>query len=529
MPSSPPFPAVVLAVLCGSTLAPAQATHKDPGHGFSLEVPKRFKRLPVEKDRHCVLAHYISIREYPIKGVRWWGHRPSIRVVHLPKPKSAAVGASKDAASGAPTPSRGLVYADYRDYLVRNLSGKIEFERPDKTEVLGLPCTKLGITRHEQRRGYYLETWIFERGDQTYAVEVMVLEDHREKLWPELSSCLQSFRLAAEAPQPLPKGLSTPLWRKDPARWQKLNAEQRASVRRVFEEKLHEHVKKSLLPGWRLEGTDSCLIVTDSKAKFVNVARVAAEHCGSWLETVFGDITDEQVIKPVIRIFDHRTDYTYYRLRSRDDLHYVEPIHEIVVRSRGQGGDVGDLGDLHSGLLHHYLNNKSAGLARHLPAWMQLGLYQYLRLSRVRGSRWSPSVTSEEKDKIRDVQKRKRLLMPSAIMTQQNLPWREGDTDLNVQRGRLIRFLVDKRKGRKLMPDLLSTYARAVREAQETFPLPLPNLGRGDVEDEDREERDKKHKKLRRGLLKAVNEAVLDLDQKQWKTIDVAWRRYAPR
>ncbi len=394
---------------------------------------------------------------------------------------------------------------------------------------MGLPCSKLGIHRYEDRRGYYLETWIFERGDQTYAVEVMVLDAHREKLWPELNRCLESFRLASEPPQPPPRELSTPLWRQDPVRWQELNVDQRASVSTAFEEELHEHVKKNLLPGWRLERTDNCLIVTDSKAKYVNAAKVAAEQCRSWLETVFGDITDEHVMKPVIRIFGSRTDYTYYRLRSRDDLHYVEPIHEIVVRSRGQGGDVGDLADLHSGLLHHYLNNKSAGLARHLPRWLQLGLYQYLRLSRVRGSRWELSVSPEEKNRIRDARKRKRLLMPSAIMTQQNLPWHEGDPDLNVQRGRLIRFLLQKGKGRKLMPALLSTYAKAVREAQKTFPLPPPNLGRGDVADEDREERDKKHRKLRRRLLKAVNQVVLDFDQKQWKAIDLAWRRYAPR
>jgi hypothetical protein len=119
--------------------------------------------------------------------------------------------------------------------------------------------------------------------------------------------------------------------------------------------------------------------------------------------------------------------------------------------------------------------------------------------------------------------------MPSAIMTQENLPWHEGDPDLNVQRGRLIRFLLDKRKGQKLLPDLLSTYAKAVREAQRTFPLPPPNLGKGEVAADERKERDKEHNKLRRGLLKAVNQAVLDFDQKRWKSVDTAWRRYVPR
>ena len=144
----------------------------------------------------------------------------------------------------------------------------------------------------------------------------------------------------------------------------------------------------------------------------------------------------------------------------------------------------------------------------------------------MRGNRWELSPNPQEKDKIRDAIKRKRLLMPSAIITQQNLPWHEGDADLNLQRGRLIRFLVDKRKGRKLMPDFLSTYMRAVVEAQKAFPLPPPNLGRGDAEDRDKDERDKQGKKHRRGLLKAVNQSVLDLDAKQWKAIDTAWRRY---
>jgi hypothetical protein len=543
MPSSNPLPAVVFAALCGAALLPAQTvTHEDPVRGFSFKLPKRFKRLPVEKDRHCVVAHYISTRGYPIKGVRWVTHRPSVRVVHLPKRKPAVAGTDKGADAGKDTdadkgaeasakatlPRPTLVYDDYRDYLQRNLSGQLRFEASEKVEVSDQSYTRLRIHRQD-RSPYYLETWIFERGDETYALEVLVLEDHREKLWPELQRCLESFQLAPEPSKTRPKQLSTPLWRKDPARWRKLSVEQRAQERTAFEEDLHEHVENSLLPGWRLERTDNCLFVTDSNDKYVSVAKVAAERCREWLQDVFGEITDERVMKPVIRIFDSRTDYRYYRLRSQDDLHYVEPIHEIVVRSRDPGRNIGDLADLHSGLLHHFLNNKSEGLYRHLPQWLDGGLYQFLQLSKVQGKRWQLIASGEEKDAIRDARKHKRLLMPAAIMRHQNSPWREGDRELDLQRGRLIRFLLESSKGMKLLPDLLPTYAAAVREAQETFPLPPPILGRGDIPDEVRDARDKENRKQRRRLLKAVNKTVLDLDQKQWKAVDLGWRRYVPK
>jgi hypothetical protein len=543
MPSSNPLPAVVLAALCGAALIPAQTlTHEDPVRGFSFELPKRFKRLPVEKDRHCVVAHYISTRGYPIKGVRWFTHRPSVRVVHLPKQKPAAEGASTgadagkdadadkgaEAAAKATLPKPALVYDDYRDYLQRNLSGQLRFEKPENAEVSGRSYTRLRIHRRD-RSPYYLETWTFERSNETYSLEVLVLEDHREKLWPELQRCLESFQLAPEPSKTRPKQLSTPLWQKDPARWRELTVEQRAQERTAFEEDLHEHVENNLLPGWRLERTDNCLFVTDSNGKYVKAAKVAAEQCRKWLQDVFGETTDERVMRPVVRIFDSRTDYRYYRLRSHDDLHYVEPIHEIVVRSREQGSSIGDLADLHSGLVHHFLNNKSEGLSRHLPRWLQAGLHEYLRLARVQGKRWRLTVSGEEKDVIRDAKKRKRLLMPAAIMHHQNDPWRERDPELDFQRGRLIRFLLQAGKGKKLLPDLLPTYAAAVREAQKTFPLPPPILGRGDIPEEVRDARDKEQRKLRRRLLKAVNRTVLDLDQKQWKAVDLAWRRYVPK
>ena len=299
--------AILLAALCAA--APAQTkTHEDPGHGFSFQVPKRFKRLPVEKDRHCVLAHYISTRGYPIPGVRWLTHRPSIRVVHLPKPTPKALEASKQASKDTDKPKQTQVYDDYRDYLKRNLSGELSFENADQTAVAGLPCTKLGVNRHETGRDYYLQTWIFERGALTYAIEVMVISSQRKKLWPELSRCLESFQLAGTPSGRQPARLSVPLWRKDPARWQKLGAEQRAKERKAFEEEVFEHVENNLLPGWRLEHTDNCLFVTDSKDKYVSVARLAAERCRGWLHDVFGEVNDEYVMKPVIRIFDNRTD-----------------------------------------------------------------------------------------------------------------------------------------------------------------------------------------------------------------------------
>ena len=62
----------ILASLLPAALIPAQitASHQDEVHGFRLKVPKRYKRLPVEKDRHCVLLHWVCKQGYAVKGVR---------------------------------------------------------------------------------------------------------------------------------------------------------------------------------------------------------------------------------------------------------------------------------------------------------------------------------------------------------------------------------------------------------------------------------------------------------------------------
>ena len=140
----------ILASLLPAALIPAQitASHQDEVHGFRLKVPKRYKRLPVEKDRHCVLLHWVCKQGYAVKGVRWT-HRPSIRVLYLPPAtKAKDAGAEKAGTPAAPAQSVDQ-YADYRDYLGRNLTGWLTFGKPERSEVDGIRCTKVKIRRRD--------------------------------------------------------------------------------------------------------------------------------------------------------------------------------------------------------------------------------------------------------------------------------------------------------------------------------------------------------------------------------------------
>jgi hypothetical protein len=229
----------VFALLISGALPGQRGFHVEPDLGLRIKVPAKWERYPGEKDRRFERGYYVSNKTYPVRGMRG-GHRPTLRVLVLPK-----AGAAAAAAQQAVTPQASVpYYIDYRDYLCRNLSGALTWDKTEQVEVAGQPCKRFQVQCRDADQAYALTTWVLELRGHLVAVECMVHRQHVDKVTPLFEAALRSCRVTEPRPATAdPSGgpaidpFELPPWLVDPAAWRALPLRQRQERRAGFAER----------------------------------------------------------------------------------------------------------------------------------------------------------------------------------------------------------------------------------------------------------------------------------------------------
>jgi hypothetical protein len=535
---------VALPALMWTTAVSAQrGYHVDSRIGFKLRLPVKWRRWPAEKDRRFLTGHYVSTRTWPIKGSQI-SHRPVLRILVLPKlgtPKQAPSKAapSKQASSSAATPavtkpvSVVEFYADYQDYLGRNLSGTLTYSSGEKGESDGVSYTEYQIRRRQNDLTYRLTVRVYEFETHRVAVEFMVLDVHAAALKQRLRGCFRSFRRVPIEAAADSDPWRPPLWVRDPERWRQLSRKDRLLHRGKCEAEFVARVHATVAPMFKVRDSKHFVIISSADARFTTEIMHAADACMEWCHAHLLGVSEEAVTKAVVRVFGSARDYWMYRARSRRASHYVPGIREIIVApGRRPPRELTGLSGLTQGILHHYLYDKDPDLHRHLPRWIRAGLKNYLRLSKLERGKFVLGVSDYEKKVIRGARRAKSIETVQRILTQTQAQKDETDRRLRYERTRVVRFVFDSLQNptRSTVPaNFIVDYLIAVRGAQRELGVGAWNSGGGKVPgltDELAEKNAAADNKTRTKLLTRVNQAVCDWDPARWRAVHKAYDKF---
>ncbi|MEE2888639.1 MAG: hypothetical protein VX951_14510 [Planctomycetota bacterium] len=518
----------VLALLVPTVLVAQRGYHVDSQFGFRVKLPPKWPRASAEKDRRVVRGRYLSRRTYPIKGARW-DHLPEMRVIVISKADAARAREFKKA--------KGVqawvpFYLDYADYLARNLDGEMSVLSTEQTEAAGVPCKQYRVRRKAGSGAVYiLQTWIFELEKAHAAIEFAVMEQHESKIQKQIRATFASFKTIKAEPMPLGAPFDLPLWITDSERWQGLSARDRLERRSNFQEKFLAAAKADVAAGWRVQKTDHFLVISKAPARYAVDVGKAAELCRKWCDDHLGAVTDDIVMPAVIRIFESSIDHSRYRARSNRNSPYVPEIREIVFTQRREPArNPGALRTLYQGLLHQFLSDKDHHLYRHVPSWLRVGLYQYLRDSKMVRGRFEFVVGEREKNVIREGMRAGNLGTVRALVHHEVPTIEDEEYRLRYQRGRLARLILGPRSS--FEDGFLVDYLSAVRAAMKTLRLPPERSGAGVVPGRSTEQSEALQNawaELRSKLRVTVNAAVCGSDDASWQKIEAGYTKFNKR
>lgn len=529
----PPIRLLLAALTCCAASAVAQqGYHVDSRIGFRLKVPHKWRSWPVEKDRRVVTGHYVQIADWPVKGQRE-GHRPTLRVITLPREKP---GQEPKLTPPSEIPPQPVVarYEGYHDYVTRNVSGKLGWKRGEKGVIDGLPFQQWSVTGLRDDQKFVLTTWVVMMGTHDLAFEYYVHANYVVRLRERIRQSFRTFRrvkIDPAAAEPWP----TPIWDTEPARWQKMALRDRQALRARFGAELLARVRATAHPLFRIKETERFILLSNADGKFTTAVGKAADSCLAWCETHFDGIGDDPVAKAVIRVFGERGDYEKYRVRSRRRSRYVPSIREIIVTpGRRKPKELGGFDSLVQGILHGYLHDKSPRLYENLPTWLRTGLLAYMRKSKLVRGELAFEASDSEKQTIRDALRRKSLEPPRAIVmekTRLEAGGRRFNRTRDNQHARFLRFLLEARpKARAGLPEtFLTDYLIAVAAAATKSGAPQRSQGAGTtpgLTDAIRKKWIEAEVERARGVLDAVNKVVCPWPAARWQELAKAYTKF---
>jgi hypothetical protein len=516
-------------MLWPTILVGQRGMHVDGQFGFKLKIPSKWQRASVEKDRRLVRGRYLSRRTYPIKGSRW-DHMPEMRVIVFPKAASARARELQEAEGvQAWVPD----YLDYSDYVTRNLGGELTVLETSQSKAAGVPCTQFRIRRKTESGAptYIIQTYVFELAKAHAAVEFMVAEQHVSKVQKQISSVFAGFKVVTPDPKAAANPFDLPLWITNPERWQELPMRDRLEQRSKYEQVFLGAVKADAQSGWRVQKTKHFIVISKAPNRYTADVAKVAELCREWCDEHFGSITEETVMPAVIRIFESTMDYNRYRARSKRSHSYVPEIREVVFTPRRDPArNAGALRSLHQGLIYQFLSDKDHRLYRHIPAWTLVGLYYYLRQTKLDRSKLEFVVGETEKSVVRQGMRagdlgKIRALIQHAVPTVEDEEYR-----LRYQRGRLVRLIASRQS--PFGKGFLAEYVIGVRTAMTTLKVAASNAGAGLVPGQTEDSiaaAEKTRGEVLDKLRVTVNAAVCDFGPAGWQKIEAAYMKFNKR
>jgi len=515
---------VLAAVSMPCALADAQGGfYVDASLGFKIKPPSGWTYLGQHGDRGALRALYCATRDFTPKA-GGAPHTPMMRVLYF------AGGAGDGEIEGDGFPKR-TPYVSFTDYQQR-VYGPLTREKESTDTTYGGFGGRLVRSHAAGDDTLTLYTFVFPHGDGEVAIELEVLTEELGKMKGAFERALKS--LAAHEATPTETGAAPP-WVEDYVQWRELDAASRRSQRAEWGKRWAGQQKARKEPGWKTRRSGPFIVISRADSKSTKRITDAAIAGHKWADKRLGAISDDVVMPAVLRIFADSREHTAYRSRESRPRAYHAARREIYFYKDADTINTGTgFGLLLRGVLQHYLSDKDPGIVDNQPRWIDLGMAEYLRSTKVSKKKVLEFTASNvEMGRIAWYASNNRqipalwdliqeLIQPSPERGAVEDPW-----GYVTECARLIRWF-DAGGGAAMgVDDFLVTYYRAIGTASRTAPPdPAFNVEDLRLEDSQRIDLRKAQYKRRDDFLRAVNSLACPLSEDKWRSANEAWLEF---
>ena len=509
---------VAVALFTAAVPVVAQKAVPLPRVGVAITPPKGWIELPAGDERGHLLLRFAAPRALAAKtgGIAL---APNLRVAYLPSGAATEV-----EVEGLP---RRLPFRDLDDWIVRgHVRGTTVGSREDG-RIGALEGERFVAEVPDPAGTRTLIGGAAAVDGGTLIVVFEILSEHAGKLRKDVERALASLEQVEldRAATPVERR-----WRPSP---QVGDAAARAAERLQRATAIVAAAESAPEFGWKATKAAPWLVLSAADPGFTRKAIAAAEAARAWCETKLGSLRPATALPAVLRIFPSPDHYRLFKEGDPDQREYSAARRELYFLDDPDAGTSDGYGMVFRAVVWQWLDDADPDLLSALPRWLDNGLWEYLRSTRLDRKKIEFIIGEVERGRL-DYQNRagtmpaiwnlmQESIQPSAEDGKDDEPW--GYTP---ECARLVRWLIDG-DGAKVFgkPDLVATYLRGIADAHRaTGPDPTWDVDLLRLSDAQRRVCNQRLFAWRDALLKSCNDTVVPLSVEDWNVVNAAWLKY---
>ncbi|HET6201552.1 MAG TPA: hypothetical protein VFI25_01980 [Planctomycetota bacterium] len=408
--------AVVVAALAAA-FPPAQAgagLHKDEELGFQMEVPKDWRAVPLAASEKWVVAKYISNRELQSKKEWWSGHTPEMRVILFPTEVTKERGPKVTKVKDGPTLVKfRSPFSDYKSYLKQNAEGGYYVAKEEPTTVNNIEATCLEIRFEKLTVPRHAVAWVFKGEDAEWAVHFEALEDYWEKLAPDFTRCLRTFKFIPRKGSVTARAGDNDLDFDSIFEVGKTSIAERATKRAaLFERELQTAVDR-LPAGWIRKKSPHFYAFSHSDERHTARVLEQAEALVAWLTQNFSWVGDGLPGPAILRICKGWEEFRAFHDTSNDAM-FVRSF-EVVAYKDTEGYGFGSWG-VNGAVANLWFADKNPRLRWGMPPWLNTGISAIFGGSSAKGGKVEFKLDEWEREALRQIRQKGKLVTARQLL-----------------------------------------------------------------------------------------------------------------
>lgn len=427
------------AVLLAASAQTVRAdTHKDEDLGYSVNVPRKWERMPVAVGTDNLIARFQCNREYEHSDPKtnfWTTHTPRLDVVIIPILEDASRGATvKKTDTGVEVTNESRV-ADLKEYLDDSLRGEggFHFSAEDEVEIDGRKVIQYEVTIDKlvqvPKRVW---AWAYYADDAIYGFIGDALIPHEDKIKDDVLAALKSVKIfPRKGTLPNVERTGADVLIDDPDETRNLTTEQIAERRDESFDRQLRRISDSLPRDWTVKETDRFAFVSHADSRFTKDVQKHCEAFRDWLDDTLGYIGAGHTGRVLIRVCADRDEYQSYQ-ESRG--WWRGDSFEVVTYKDTEGWLDSNWETLNRGIFDIWFRDKNRNLRYAAPAWIRNGLPDFLETARSKGRKIEFKADTWDSVQVDELRRGDKLLRADAFfsMTSEDL-WTEWDNHTQAQ------------------------------------------------------------------------------------------------
>lgn len=516
------FRTLACALALFALTALARADHKDARLGFTIQTPRGWTPLPMKVDERWLVSNYQCDKPYfwTDKGGWTQEHRPDMQMIAFVSEDikaKAKVTKSEDKKGN----ERILIeldspYKNYVDYMQRRYSGGGWYiDKQGETIVNDVKVTtyEIRVDKLSYNGPKRILTYIYHVPDVDIAVQFEMLVDAAQKITPEITRCLKSFKSIQRSGEALSTSVSTGK-RLSLLDMDHVSPEERKNARLSLEKEAHELATKKLTDGWTAKRMGRFYVLNHADEKFAKVIVEQAEAVWNWLDETFVFVGDKEYVRsPILRICKDQAEFMAFSRAGGWSLNDLE-----IVTCQDYGGKEGwAIERVKSRMLDIWFEDRDRDLYWAMPRWLKDGLSEVITQLKIKNGKVSFGTDDWARDQVRQALREGTLKKPRELMTLGMEEFWNDYLSARQASSLLVGFFVSGVAAKNpRTKNVLVDYVKALKSVQMT--IKAEEEAKEDKEGDDRpkteEEEDAEFKEQRQGY-KELEKRILEETQRK--------------